>query len=1383
MNVTHHIRNGFGLALLAAFTALAPAARPQADPEYYVRKATWIQTLVASREKLAQAEAQSAPAPALGAQGFQPFRAVVAYRGKGPSMKLDVSGLKTLHLGAFSTGGMETLLNNARLIHRDGPPVPLELKAPLLAGMAGRKSVAENRAKNTNRLTGYRLQDTELTLALHGEYKRLDVSLAVNRGRDGDRAIFWAAAEPALKASQHVLVARETIWQLLARDFPKSADRAEQAAERGFWAQDWPAGDLSPVAKLYAAACGSPKIRVPAQGLASAARDLPGLLKVRARYQFNLRVLEATSLLGDFNLEAMRRAIRDLSETFPKKYTHGAEYLKEAATWEKALPDILSDLSNGDEAALKRGEALLAFQRKALLSNPLLDFDKLLFVRRGLGNLGLVNNWLSNSSVGKNGYDNEIAVLTGLGPDGEITTLYKPEAGRFVGDVDLDFDAGRLLFSMPGETHWHLWQLHADGTGLKQLTPEVKDVDAYDACYLPDGRIAFTSTANMQGVPCIGGGGHVANLALLNPKTGDVRMLAFEQDHDWCPAVMNDGRLMYLRWEYTDTPHYYSRLMFTMNPDGTNQRSFYGSNSYWPNATFFSRPIPGHNTMFVGIVGGHHDVPRMGEMILFDTARGTYEADGAVQRLPGYGQKVEPIIKDGLVGGSWPQFLHPYPLGDARDPRGAGKYFLASRRTSRSGGAPWGIYLVDVFDNMVLIASQPGYAFLEPLPFRKTPRPPVIPDKVSLRRNDALVLLQDVYAGPGLAGVPRGKVRKLRVFSYTFGYRGMGGHNCFGVESGWDAKRILGTVPVEEDGSAFFRVPANTPISVQPLDENNSALQLMRSWMVAMPGETLSCVGCHESPHDATVKFQALATRRGPSEIEPWRGPSRGIGFPREVQPVLDKYCAGCHNGQKPDLPNFADTSKGWRGYYKSYHALARYIRRPGPESDYHLLQPMEYHVSTSQVVQKLLKGHHGVTLDEEAWDRLCTWIDLNVPFNATWGEYRGGRLGDVADRFRELQKLYANVDGDPEALPPIPTDKPQPVVPKPQPLAKVDPPKVPGWPFGADEAKKRQAAAAEHVSALLGGAARGVTGPTLDGKPTKDAPATLTIPLGMTPVKYHYINRKPIPPQAVELKLTLIPAGEFVMGSPDGHPDERHLTRVKIEKAFWMGTFEVSNAQYSLFDPTHDSRYIDMELKDQEHPGYPVNQHDQPVVRISWQEAQAFCRWLSEKTPLKFSLPTEAQWEWACRGGTSTPLWYGQAGSDFAGFANLSDVEMKKFALEAFRPRIAKNPPPEHAFIPKVEEVDDKYQVSAPVGSYRPNPWGLYDMHGNVWEWTRSSYRPYPYSETDGRNGMDLTARKVARGGSWFQRPERARSSFRLSYESYQKVFDVGFRVAAEAK
>ena len=491
-----------------------------------------------------------------------------------------------------------------------------------------------------------------------------------------------------------------------------------------------------------------------------------------------------------------------------------------------------------------------------------------------------------------------------------------------------------------------------------------------------------------------------------------------------------------------------------------------------------------------------------------------------------------------------------------------------------------------------------------------------------------------------------------------------------------------------------------------------------------MPGETLSCTGCHESQNEAVPSLRTIASTRAPSEIEPWLGPPRGFGFKREVQPVLDEYCAGCHDGT-PDkdgktLPNFADARPGHRGFSESYHALHRYVLRPGPESDYHMFNPMEYHATSSPLVQMLLKGHHNVQPDAEAWERLYAWIDLNTPYHATWTEAVGeGRAAPQSARRIDLAKLYAGVDVDPEAMPEAPTATITPVMPQPLPPVKVDVPQVAGWPMDAAEAARRQAAA--------GGAIR------------------RSIPIGGDPAQ-----------PAATLELALIPAGEFVMGDAAGMVDERQVAKVSIDKPFWMGTMEITNAQYALFDAEHDSRYIDMQLKDQDTPGYPANEPQQPVIRISWREAMDYCRWLSEKTGRKFSLPTEAQWEWACRAGTPTPLWFGGLEADFGAAANLSDVNVKKFALEGFRPKIVENPNPYQAFIPLVAAVDDHYQVTAPVGSFQPNPWGLCDMHGNVAEWTRSLYRPYPYDAADGRNAVDAPGKRVVRGGSWRDLPQR---------------------------
>jgi formylglycine-generating enzyme required for sulfatase activity/cytochrome c553 len=1046
---------------------------------------------------------------------------------------------------------------------------------------------------------------------------------------------------------------------------------------------------------------------------------------------------------------ALRRAVDDLAATFPDAYP--AKAVRERLA---ALPPdpaaLRAGVAESDPAALAAAEAWLALQADALLANPLLDFDRLLLVRRRADapRLGLPNNWESNCVLPRAGYGNDIAVLSPVSPAGTLATLYRPEDDGFVGDVELHPGAGRLMFSRSAPRKpWQVWELATDGTGLRQVTPDMgADVDNYDPCYLPGGDILFTSTATMVAVPCVNGSANVANLYRLSADGKTVRQLCFDQEHNWCPTVLNNGRVLYLRWEYADLPHSNSRRLFHMNPDGTGQMAYYGSNSYWPNGVFYARPVPGHPTLVAGIVTGHHGVPRMGELVLFDPQKGRFEAEGAVQRIPGFGKKVERVVKDCVADASWPKFLHPLPLG-RDDGTGSGKYFLAACQPTPD--SLWGLYLVDVFDNLLLLKEEPGFALLEPLPVQKRPAPPVIPDRVDPASRDARVYLADIYSGPGLAGIPRGEVRALRVFTYVYGYRGMGGlYGTVGMNGPWDMRRVLGTVPVEEDGSAFFRIPANTPIAVQPLDREGKALQLMRSWFTGMPGEVISCVGCHEAQNTSPPLRPTLAAVKPPTDLASWYGRTRGFAFAREVQPVLDAKCVACHDaaasgpeaaprlslrGDRP-MPAWSSKLPGrqnaeWGGKFSlAYATLHRFVRHPGIESDMHLLTPMDFHADGTELVQILRKGHYGVTLTPEEWDRLVTWIDLNTPFHGDWSTVAGEAAVQRERRRAELRRMYANVDEfqiDPPAAA-ASAPAPSPAVPERRPA---EPPAAASPP------------------------------PAATGRPAQ------SVDLG----------------GGVRMTFVYLPPGEFVMGSAGGPPDEQPAGRVPVRRGFWMAVTETTNEQFRTFDPAHDSRREHVQGYQFGMEGYPLFTPRQPAVRVAWSRASAFCDWLSARTGLKAALPTEAQWEYACRAGTTTPFSYGGLDADFSAHANLADRTTREFACDTYlHDRIVPLPDPTESddWLPKDARFNDGALVSAEAGRYRPNPWGLHDLHGNVWEWTRSEVRPYPYADDDGRNRPDGDAPRVVRGGSWRDRPQRATASYRLAYRPYQPAVNVGFRV-----
>jgi formylglycine-generating enzyme required for sulfatase activity len=1045
-------------------------------------------------------------------------------------------------------------------------------------------------------------------------------------------------------------------------------------------------------------------------------------------------------------IESLRLAIADLSETYGANYAHASEYLGRLEKLEQAN-------QFQDATAAK---AFRKLRREALLTNPVLDFDRMLLLKRKRGQLGLPTNHQCNATLDQAGYDNELAVLSQVGDGMRLSTLYRPEGGHYVGEMDLHFDADRLLFTMPDGKSWEVYEIGVDGSGMRRVSQPVDGVDNFDGCYLPDGRIVFSSTASYTGVPCWHGKERACSLYSMNDDGSDVRQLCFDQDLDLHPSVLPNGQVIYSRWDYTGIMHIYLRPLMVMNPDGTSQRAVYGSNSHYPNSLFFPRAIPGEKNKLVAILAGYHGPNRMGEMVVLDTAKGWREAKGVLHRIGHRGEPTEVTIRDNLIGSSWPKFLHPYPLND--------KYFVTAVQFSKN--APWGIFLVDVFDNFVALAFDPKFDFYEPLPIKKMERPRVLPDRTNRSRDDAVVYMHDVYLGPGLEGVPRGAVKDLRVVAYNFGMPGMAGPDKIGRGGPWDAMRILGTVPVPKDGSVAFKVPANTPICVQPLDEDGKALQLMRSWYTAMPGEKASCVGCHEQPKDTPLVRYETAALKTPVEIEPWHGPARGFDFEREVQPVLDRYCVGCHDGSddKPDLraerfaqnyegaplsnlgasrldssliPKFAPYKSDHKyvgtikmRYTPAYEALIPFIRRVNVEDHVGLLVPGEYHADTSELIQMLEKGHHNVALDDEAWDRLFTWIDLNGPCHGTWGDVAEiPRANDK--RRRELALKYGGPKDDPEAVYQTARYEVEAIVPE-QDQAKPAPVKLAGWPLNGEDAAKQQRAA---------------------------GPWQKSVDLG----------------SGLGLDLVRIPAGKFVMGDTDGEVDERAQAVVGIPRDLWISTCEVSNEQFRRFKADHFSGYFMKRSLDVNGPGILMDGDEQPAVRISWNEAVEFCRWLSEQTGLRFRLPTEAEWEYACRAGGDSPLAYGPVDADFSKHANLADAAVARFYTVTGGVIVLQD-------IPADQRYDDGQIATAAVGSYEPNAWGIYDMHGNVAEWTLSTYDAYPYRSGDGRNDVTIGGQKVVRGGSFYDRAKRCRSSFRLSYPVWQKVHNVGFRVICES-
>ena len=1076
--------------------------------------------------------------------------------------------------------------------------------------------------------------------------------------------------------------------------------------------------------------------------------------------------------------------------------------------------------------------------RQAMLANPVLDFDEILCVRRKVveprratypqqllgdydfGFTGL--NAHNHMDLHRKGYENDIVLLSGW-KTGAATarSLYRPSDTGIVRDLDLDFDASRILFTgyrgtnellgvfeievkgesrkVKGESrkvkgddgaadanpHLSPFTLHPSPPTLVSPEDGHYDIQWWDACYLPNkDQVVMLGTAPWQFLPCEDGNYPMCVLYRVDRKTGEVRQLTFEQDSDFTPTVTHDGRVMFTRWEYSDLAHFFARELMTMNPDGVGQLALWGSGTYSP--PFFSnaRSVPGEPHLVSMFTGGHHCRSELGRFCLCDpTLARAYpftfdppdrewtpdlalpmrvmpkvypkEKTGLVHEFPGYGKDVDGDVCDPFVENQFargkPYFGYPWPL--------SAKYHLVNAKTAPDGLV--GIYLVDTFDNMTLVAEYPEGIYAEPIPFAARKRPPIIPDRSVKGKKTCSVHIADIYNGPGLAGVPRGTAKKLRVFSYHFNYHKTGGHSMTGldrVESGWDIKRILGTVDIEKDGSVCFEMPANTPVSFQPLDGKGRALQLMRSWTVGMPGERVSCTGCHEDNRSSIHTKRTIADEKyfkgEIQQIKPTDGDGlRPWGFANELWPVVVKNCNSCHKLDSPEA---------------AYRKLHPYMRRPGPESDIPVLDPLDYHASTSPLIQMFEKGHHGVKLSAADLLKFHEWGDLNVPFFGKWNppgfqtdRYSMACTNQVARRIA-LTSRYANIADDPEAE----HDRYATLVNK-----RLNSEMVKSRPSGALNADQNLMGAKRPFK---GGEAADLKAEgrfnhlTIPGWPFTKRAAIDAQTGGVDDVPQVTVMTLPLG-DGVSMTFRRIPAGVYVMGSTNGYPNEVPRV-VTVAKAFWLGETEVRNDQYHAFDPAHDSRFQDMFGKDHIVPGWIGNHRLMPAVRVSWERAAAFCAWLGKKTGRAARLPTEEEWEWAARCGTDTPFPWGGLADDYSKYANLADKQVRWSMNEGWdgpgriRPRkpykVEQNFP-----LHDEQRTDDAFSLNY-VRRALPNLWGLYDMHGNAAEWTASAY--------------DAT-RKTVRGGSFASRPKDATSSWRWGYEPWQKVYDVGFRVLIE--
>lgn len=648
-----------------------------------------------------------------------------------------------------------------------------------------------------------------------------------------------------------------------------------------------------------------------------------------------------------------------------------------------------------------------------------------------------------------------LCLLELQGDQCQTRTLVDAPQGM-IRDPEVSFDGKRLLFAWrkSASDDLHLYEYELANGRTRQLTVGAGFAD-YQGKYLPDDGIVFSSTRCAQTCDCIDI--DVSNIYRCHADGSEIRRLGFDQVSTCFPTVLNDGRILYTRWEYQDRGQIFPQPLFAMNPDGTAQVGFYGNNSWFPTAIHHARAIPGTQKL-MAILTGHHTT-QTGELALIDPAQGREEASGVMCVAP---PRRPAAVRVDVYGQQGDRFQYPYAFDENEYLAG-----LSPRYLGRMG-----VYYVRRDGSRELLTADSGRPCTQPVPLVARQRPPAIPNRVDDQKTTGLVHLQDVYYGPGLAGIARGTIKRLRVIAleYRVASIGMGQTNGpaggvwnvrtpVAINGTWDVKRVLGEVPVADDGSACFEAPARTPLYFQALDERGFMVQSMRSWTVLQPGETVSCVGCHEGKNAAPgvssgrgdFARRARVQRLPPAESVP------GFSFIRQVQPILDQHCVSCHHerryagpeddarpavaakGQSPlsllgRVETEPDTGRQWSDAYVGLirahrsHSIrvgqtvvlmawpGRLVNWISPQSVPEMLPPYSAGAARSGLIEMLQKDHEGMRLEPDELKTLALWIDLGIPY---CGDYAEANAWSPKDRQWYDYNLKKRQRG--EAFAPIP--------------------------------------------------------------------------------------------------------------------------------------------------------------------------------------------------------------------------------------------------------------------------------------------------------------------------------------------------------------------------
>lgn len=791
--------------------------------------------------------------------------------------------------------------------------------------------------------------------------------------------------ESRLASAESRTETAKAIQNDVARQFNTAQDMCEQLLEQkeSLWGGSVVSSDLRQLTDRLTSAC-PPGLREKAQKLRPYTRE--NLAKVRGLYY----------------LEQARQRLDLCRKTVELVTREGGSVPwaeAEVAALEKRVAAAFAAEPDGEDGLF--GEAF-RLRRKILFAHPKLAFETLLINKNA-------------PTLYSHNCDQYLGRHSRVGEGPTLLTRWQsdpPQARALIKDrlppgafyrPNLHPDATKFVFAYsdhstnnPTFFRYFLYEAAIDGSWVRQLTGTPRDplttmddrstvmIEDSDPCYLPDGGFAFVSTRSQNYGRCHGGRYTPALMLYRCDKDGNaIRPLSYGIENETTPSVLNDGRLIYTRWEYVDRHEMEFHKLWWKRPDGTGVSHYYGNDTIYPLMISEARAIPGSQKIVATGVA-HHSF-HTGTTIVIDVQKGENGPDPVTRVTP------ERRFPESDEPGGPGQFATPFPLSE--------NLFFATYSPNNipfQGTTPdatgYLIMVVDTAGGREPIFRDPDTCCFSPTPVVPRPMPPALPSmlpekpesdtgiyavqNVNLTQNDPQGILKP------------GQIKYLRFNRiYVKPIASNAALNCrVGVGL---AKRILGTVPVADDGSVVVRVPAGVPLQIQALDENGLAVMTERSFHYLHAGERRGCVGCHAESHASPPDNPTLLMRQ-PSELTPAAGPDYpgGFSFVRTVQPVLDRHCIRCHGlgeGQPPNGVSLVGNQNG--SFSQAYVTLARYTNPIGQKSETHGLdknvsRPMDYYAHNSKLGKMLLENHQKANLPREDFQRLIDWLDLNSQAN-----------------------------------------------------------------------------------------------------------------------------------------------------------------------------------------------------------------------------------------------------------------------------------------------------------------------------------------------------------------------------------------------------------------